>query len=726
MNVFSLYGDVDIRTNNATSRLNNLRSLAKNVGNSFKNIGTKVTAAGHAMTTFVSVPIAAALGYSIKQASDLNETVSKTKVVFKNSSDSVLKWSDNTLTSIGLAKGTALDMASVLGDMGTSMGLSTKESAKMSTSIVDLTGDMASFKNMKPEEIHTALTGIYTGETEALKSLGIVMTETNLKEYAKQQGIKKSISDMTQAEKVQLRYSYVMAMSKNSIGDFQNTQSSAANQMRIFTESIKEVAAQIGVILLPYFTAAVTKLNALVTWFRGLSPAIQGVVVKIALVVAVIGPLLIVLGTVITAIGAIITVISTVGIEVVAIVAGIAILITTITSLIVKIVGWQNIMTAISNLMSKIAPILTAVWGAIQNGNDPIQAAIMAFYEFIGGGEALKAALLSLLDRWIYFRDAVSEAIKTLIVVFTEIFSDIWNVVYPFFQRLVTEAYPVFLSLVSEIIGLLGDLFKMFNQRLKEILKVWKIVWKAIKPYVKENLNNVVTIVKAAFNILKNLVKAVRAAIRGDWSGLWKAVKSIVKTAASAALSIGRSLRNQFVSIMSNLVSRVKSKFNSLKGKILSALKGIPSALYTAGRNMLSMLVKGINSKLQAVKNAASNVASKIKSFLGFGSPTEEGPGKYSDSWMPNMMTMFKKGIISKIPAIKEALNVVGKTVESNQPVLTPGFATTGITSNKSTTGEKQVILNVNNAKIFDKSDIDKFMTPVVQRLKRAGFKGVS
>jgi hypothetical protein len=53
-----------------------------------------------------------------------------------------------------------------------------------------------------------------------LKELGIVMTQANLQEYAYSQGIKKKIQDMNQAEQTQLRYNYVLAMTKNAQGGF--------------------------------------------------------------------------------------------------------------------------------------------------------------------------------------------------------------------------------------------------------------------------------------------------------------------------------------------------------------------------------------------------------------------------------------------------------------------------------------------------------------------------
>jgi hypothetical protein len=148
--------------NNVSNNSMTFSKRLQSLGNGMKSVGNSVKSAGFFMSTFVTAPILAGIAGAIKQASDMNETISKTQVVFGEASKEVLKWSNRTLKSVGLAKGTALDMAATFGDMGTAMGLNSKQAKDMAMNLVDLTGDMASFKNMKPEEIHIALTGAYT------------------------------------------------------------------------------------------------------------------------------------------------------------------------------------------------------------------------------------------------------------------------------------------------------------------------------------------------------------------------------------------------------------------------------------------------------------------------------------------------------------------------------------------------------------------------------------
>ncbi len=254
---------------------------------------------GKTMSTYVTAPLLAAGAASIKMASDFNESLNKVDVSFKSASGSVTEFAKTSLKSYGIASGTALDMASNFGDMATSMGLGVGEASKLSTSLVGLAGDMASFKNIRIDVAQTALNGIFTGETESLKRLGIVMTEANVKAYAFSQGITKQYDTMSQAEKVMLRYQYVMSVTKNAQGDFARTNENAANQMRMFGEGMKQLSAEIGQVMLPAVTSITKAANGMITGFSGASEGTKGFVVALGLIAAGTGPLLFLVGTIV-------------------------------------------------------------------------------------------------------------------------------------------------------------------------------------------------------------------------------------------------------------------------------------------------------------------------------------------------------------------------------------------------------------------------------------------
>lgn len=295
-----------------SSKWNKLSQSLDGIGSKFKNVGQKLTDVGKSLSLKLTAPIVAAGTASVKFASDLEESINKVDVAFGNNSDEVLAWSETTLEQFGIAKGTALDMAATFGDMGTSMGLTTGEASKMSTSLSGLAGDLASFKNIDIKQAITALNGVFTGETESLKTLGIVMTQTNLDAYALANGFGKTTKEMTEAEKVNLRYSYVMNATKNAQGDFARTSDGTANSMRVFQESLKELGATMGQNILPVVTPIIHKFSELVKKFGDLSPEAQKVILVVAGLVAAIGPLLVVGGAIASGIGSLLTLFGTI------------------------------------------------------------------------------------------------------------------------------------------------------------------------------------------------------------------------------------------------------------------------------------------------------------------------------------------------------------------------------------------------------------------------------
>lgn len=254
-------------------QLSKLSASSKAVGVGMKNSFDKInTAIGGIVAIMAANTIKQKLDSWVDLASDLQETVGKTEQTFKSSSASVLSWANTSITSMGLAKQSALDTAALYGDMATGMGMAIERASQMSMSLTQLSADLSSYKNMSQEMTKNALKGIFTGETEALKNLGVVMTQDILEGYAQTIGMRKKFKDMTQAEKIELRYSYVMSATKNSQGDFLRTGGNYANQSRVFAEQQKEIQTRLGNILLPKYNAVMITMNKMLAKY---TPAIE-------------------------------------------------------------------------------------------------------------------------------------------------------------------------------------------------------------------------------------------------------------------------------------------------------------------------------------------------------------------------------------------------------------------------------------------------------------------
>lgn len=247
---------------------------------------------GNKLTLGLTVPLAAGAAAALNYASDLEETLSKVDVVFGGNADSIKNWASTAVEQMGLAEETAMSAAATYGNMATGMGLTANQGAEMAKSLTQLSADLASFNNTSQETAQIALNSIFTGETETLKQYGIVMTETNLEQFAMQQGLEKNIKQMSQAEKVQLRYNYVLANTTNAQGDFARTSDSVANQTRMAKEQLKQAAAALGQNLVPAAASALKVLNNILSGFQELNPAQQKMILGIAGIAAAAGPVI--------------------------------------------------------------------------------------------------------------------------------------------------------------------------------------------------------------------------------------------------------------------------------------------------------------------------------------------------------------------------------------------------------------------------------------------------
>ena len=235
-------------------------------------------------------------------ASDLNENINKTEVVFNELSEGIEAWSQPTINAFGISQSSALEMISLYGDMATSMGLTTEQAAEMEKELVGRAGDLASFKNVSLETAQTGLSAIFTGQAQSLKRFGIVMTEANLEAYALAEGFTKQYKEMDQAEQVMLRYQYVMDMTKNAAGDFANTSDGAANSLRIAQESLKEAAATLGQEVIPLAVPLINGVTEIVKGVNALDEGTKGLIVQGLAVTAVASPILTVGGKMISGI----------------------------------------------------------------------------------------------------------------------------------------------------------------------------------------------------------------------------------------------------------------------------------------------------------------------------------------------------------------------------------------------------------------------------------------
>lgn len=219
----------------------------------------------------------------IDLGSDLAEVQNVVDVSFGKMSGAVDAFAKNAITQFGLSELTAKKYMGTYGAMAKAFGVTGEAGYQMSAAITGLTGDVASFYNLSTDAAYTKLKSIFTGETESLKDLGVVMTQTALDQYALNNGFGKTTAKMTEQEKVMLRYQFVMSSLADASGDFARTSTSWANQVRVLSLQFESLKATIGQGLINAFTPVIrvintilAKLQTLAAYFKAFTVAIFG------------------------------------------------------------------------------------------------------------------------------------------------------------------------------------------------------------------------------------------------------------------------------------------------------------------------------------------------------------------------------------------------------------------------------------------------------------------
>ena len=254
--------DLVVNRNNFDRQMKGINSIAKK--------------AGLALASAFGVKKLIDFGKSaIELGSDLAEVQNVVDVTFPKMSEQVNKFAQNAASQFGLSETMAKKFTGTFGAMAKAFGFDQKAAYDMSTALTGLAGDVASFYNITQDEAYTKLKSVFTGETESLKDLGVVMTQTALDAYALANGYGKTTQKMSEAEKVALRFAFVQDQLALASGDFARTSDSWANQVRILQLNFDSLKATIGQGLINIFLPVVKVINTVISKLMVLANAFK-------------------------------------------------------------------------------------------------------------------------------------------------------------------------------------------------------------------------------------------------------------------------------------------------------------------------------------------------------------------------------------------------------------------------------------------------------------------
>ncbi len=239
------------------------------LGNSSSGIKTASFNLGNLLKTaigFKAIRGLANLGKSaIGFGSAITEIENVVDVSFGSMADEAYKFASTAKEEFGLSELAAKQYSGTMMAMMKSSGVAQDAASKMSISLAGLAGDIASFYNIDTDTAFQKIRSGISGEIEPLRQLGINLSVANMEAYALSRGITTSYNAMSQAEKVALRYNYLMSVTGDVQGDFARTSGTWANQVRLLTLNFQSLSAVIGQGLIAGILPAIQALNALMS-----------------------------------------------------------------------------------------------------------------------------------------------------------------------------------------------------------------------------------------------------------------------------------------------------------------------------------------------------------------------------------------------------------------------------------------------------------------------------
>ncbi|MBQ3045130.1 MAG: hypothetical protein IJD49_04175 [Clostridia bacterium] len=242
-----------------------LKAGLKGIPSALSGIKSSLAGIGGLLAAAFSVTAIINFGKeAIELGSDLAEVQNVVDVTFGSMSSRVNQFAKDAMKSFGLSEKVAKQYMGTFGAMSKAFGYSTDAAYEQAAALTALTGDVASFYNLSTDEAFNKLKGVYSGETEGLKALGVVMTQTALDEFALANGFGKTTKSMSEQEKVALRLAFVTERLSGASGDFSRTSDGWANQTRVLSLQLESLKAAIGQGLINVLTPLLKMLNELI------------------------------------------------------------------------------------------------------------------------------------------------------------------------------------------------------------------------------------------------------------------------------------------------------------------------------------------------------------------------------------------------------------------------------------------------------------------------------
>lgn len=714
-------------------KMNGAAKKIDDFGDKMQATGAKVRSIGSTMTASVTQPLLEMANDAVEAASDMAESMSKVNVVFDESADAIIDWSEDSAEAFGQSQQQALEAVGTFGNLFDAMGIGVDKSAEMSMGIVELASDLASFNNIDPTEALEKLRAGLVGETEPLRTLGVNLSAAAVEAKAFQMGLVDVSIDMekvnratlnlekaqaaaakalkehgegsleyrdamqkvaeaetklqdalagsnvelTAAQKAQAAYALILEQTKNAQGDFARTSDGLANQQRILNAEWENAQAQLGEKLLPLKLQLVGVLRDLLDRFNNLSPATQDWILKIAGIAAVVGPVLVVLGTLISSIGSLISMFAGIG----------------------PAIG--SVTTAMGGLSGGLVVLAAAIplfalawynnWFGIRDQTNLIladmQTSTSKWAQWMG------ALLDQSLQAWAHtFNMGLALIRGDWGSAWTEMQASL-----AFFVEWVKTIYRGAMEVLENITATITKKIRSIWQGNTEgIAEDTNTGLKKFNDLYRQQMQVLEQFLVTMWNVIRRIFSAAGALIFGDITGMWDDIKLatgafmtalgelftngtglIERITGQSMAGIQEAFTQAWARITASVIGEMEEIQNTIQ-RVMETIKGFfsPANWTGIGSGMVSGIVNGISGGAGAIADAAANAANtalaSAKSALGIASPSKEGDA-IGENFSLSIGGGAKRGLSRLADNVLDGLNAAVGSINANMATAGAG-----------------------------------------------------
>lgn len=639
------------------------------MGKRFSAAATLVKAAAGAMAASLA-------GKTIMAASDLNEVISKTGVVFGPQAQQVTDAAQKMADQFGISKAVYLDAASGIGLIGKAAGLTQKDAAGLSNNFAQLAADASSFYDVPITEALDAMKSGLVGESEPMRRFGVLLNEAAVQNEAYRLGLAKTGAELTEGQKVQARSSLIMRGMTDASGDLARTQSSVANRLREMQGRLTNFAADMGTKALPaaeWFLGAMLKVPGVVS---GAATSVSDYVTTNSTFKPVLGAAKAAVDALVAGIKAVPGVFATVKAAISGFIQEnqwVKVVLDQAAVAVAAFVAAFLTVMAVGKVVAVIKVVTVAVRGLfLAMAANPIGLVIASLV-------ALGVALYAAYQRFAGFRavvNTVANALRTAFVAAITFVQQKWQAWGPTIMTVLN-------AVKAGIMAFIRFMLPVWRATFQAVLRVTKAVWGVIKG-----------VVQGALQVIKGVVNVVMGVIRGDWSRVWKGLQQIVtgawgviKSLVVGGLNVLKSVIlgglgvikaawssawNALKSLLANVWSGIKSGVQNgisavmgfvrgLPGQITGVFSGAGDMLLGAGKAIISGLLDGIESMIGAVKDKLASVTNMIPDWKG---PYEKDLRLLRKNGRAIMKGLVK-GFDQELPQVKRYLKRITEWVRA-------------------------------------------------------------